>query len=40
MTSKIDPPGYAKRFDGGNRLFPALRESVAAYFDPWYKELL
>jgi len=33
------PPDYAKRFQKANRLFPALRESVAAYFDPWYKEM-
>ena len=30
---------YTEQFKAGNRMFPALRERIAAYFDPWYKEL-
>ena len=29
---------YPEQFKAGNRMFPALRERIAAYFDPWYKE--
>jgi hypothetical protein len=33
------PKDYEKLFEQGNRLFPLLRESIAGYFAPWYKEL-
>jgi cytosine/adenosine deaminase-related metal-dependent hydrolase len=33
------PADYAKLFQEGNKHFPALRDSVAAYFDPWHEAL-
>ena len=33
------PGEYEERFQEDNRRFPALRERIAAYFDPWYKEM-
>jgi hypothetical protein len=33
------PADYATTFREGNRLFPALREKIASYFDPWHKAL-
>ena len=33
------PKDYAAAFKEGNRLFPALRERVAAFFEPWFEEL-
>jgi hypothetical protein len=33
------PADYATLFREGNTAFPALRERIAAYFDPWHEVL-